>query len=477
MMELFSKLAIQKKEILLVSVPPWGVHNPPLGLAYLSQYLRQNSIRVSTFDFNIELYRRIDHAWHKLWLPENKNRWSDPVEFERLKDQFNEEIDWAVNRIYKSKSRVVGFSVVDPKERMTIEIIKRLLDKDGKKRIVLGGPAVSTPQQRKIFVDHIGSSIDYFVVGEGEQTLLSIMQQYRRHNYCLSQAIETTRPNIEKAQNSDLQSIPFPTFEEFDLSKYDGGSLNVEWSRGCISRCVFCKGKRILGNFRMKKAEKIVEALAFYYRRYGVTYFVVTDNLLNGNVKELDQICNLLIQKRLPIQWEGQGIPYALMTADLLNKMRMAGCCKMQWGLESGSDVLLQRVGKGNIFKVSEAQSVIRDAYRAGIQTELFLIVGFPGENETEAQKTQQFIRSNHKYIHRIKSINTLHLIHGTELYEHAEQYNLCLPETDWHYLWWEKGGDNGYDQRVRRAKALLKLAEECGIFVQEHNLTEGNHA
>ncbi|MBU1864421.1 MAG: radical SAM protein, partial [Candidatus Omnitrophica bacterium] len=466
--------APKHNDILLVTSPPWGVHNPPVGLAYLSTYLRSKGIRADVFDFNIGLYRRVDPKWHKLWLPEYKNWWSNPQKIQELVGEFSLDIAWAVERILQYDAPIIGFSVVDPKERVTIDMIRKILNKNRSKRIILGGPATSTPEQRAIFMEYIGSSLDYFVVGEGEEILSALLSDYRKRNFALSVEDEMKKPLIVQKNISDIDSIPHPTYEEFDFALYDGGSLIVEWSRGCISSCAFCKGKNLLGPFRMKSAEYIIKELAFQHAQHNVNYFVVCDNLLNGNVKELERVCDLLAERNLPIRWEGQGIPYRQMTLPLLKKMRAAGCCKIQWGLECGSDKILQNIGKGRIFTVNEAEVVIRNSHEAGIQTELFIIVGLPGENDAEFKKTEAFLRRNHTFIDRIKSINTLHLVHGTELFNHAEDYGLCFPADNWHYLWYSKDGNNDYPQRVKRARALIDLTDNLGIHVQEHNLCEG---
>ncbi len=149
----------------------------------------------------------------------------------------------------------------------------------------------------------------------------------------------------------------------------------------------------------------------------------------------------------------------------------------MQWGLECGSDKVLKNIRKGYIFTVSEAEKVIRNSHQTGIQTELFLIVGLPGEDHKEFKKTEAFIRRNYKYIDLIKSVNTLHLVHGTDLFDHAKEYGLCLPKHNWHYLWFSKDGHNDYSLRCLRAQSLIELANGMGIKVQEHNLLEGREA
>jgi len=100
--------------------------------------------------------------------------------------------------------------------------------------------------------------------------------------------------------------------------------------------------------------------------------------------------------------------------------------------------------------------------------------VGLPGESEKEFQKTINFVKRNSPYIDTIKSINTLHLIAGTQIYEEPESFNLApLPKDNWHYLWETKDG-NTYGVRKKRVEELLALASSSGIKVQETNIKEG---
>ncbi len=466
-------------DILLITAPPWGTHNPPTGLAYLSTFLQANDIKATVFDGNIEFYRRLEPQWHKLWLPEYKNRWGTNTHFDELQGEFSDHIDWMVEKILSFQAPVLGFSVVDPKERMTIEVIRRLLKRDNTKRILLGGPAISTPEQRQIFQRTIGDAIDYFVEGPGEEILLEIMLRYRRDEYSSPSDKPTDSPLVVHKKIRNLDSIPFPTYEEFNFKLYDGGGFFVEWSRGCISSCAYCKGRHLLGPYNMKKAEHIVSELQYLVKQFNFDHFIICDNLLNGNTAELGKLCDQIIEVGLNITWEGQGIPYKKMTLPLLKKMKAAGCLKLQWGLESASDNLLKNVNKGKIFSVVDVETVLHNGHEAGIKNEIFLIVGLPGENDHEFGKTLSFIEKNSQYIDLIKSVNTLHLVHGTDLYEYAKtEYDLLLPEDDsWYYQWQSKDGHNDYSQRVVRANKLLEKAKDLGIHVQEHNLYEGHNA
>ena len=144
----------------------------------------------------------------------------------------------------------------------------------------------------------------------------------------------------------------------------------------------------------------------------------------------------------------------------------------MQIGVESGSKRMLQLMNKP--YLPQTAAENIKAAKKSGMETEIFLLVGFTGESEREFRRTIDFIKKSSRYIDTIKSINTLHLIAGTEIYENPEKFNLALlPKDNWHYLWETKDG-NTYAVRKRRAEELLELASSFGIKVQETNIKEG---
>ena len=161
-------------DILIVNLPPWAQENPHIGIAYLGAYLRSRGLVMDVLDLNKHFCLR-HPDFTMLWHVENKNFWSNKESFSLILDLFKVEIDEAVNKVASSACRVIGFSVVDPKERLTIELIRRIKDKAPEKKIILGGPATSTCEQRQIFLDNVDKDIDVFVLGEGEKTLFTVL--------------------------------------------------------------------------------------------------------------------------------------------------------------------------------------------------------------------------------------------------------------------------------------------------------------
>jgi len=467
-------------EVVLVTMPPWGFENPPVGLAYLSTYLRAHGIPTQVIDYNIRFYNGVHEIYRMLWHVENKNFWSNDDAFAVVRHALRGLIDEAVEELVELAPPLLGFSVVDPKERLTIEIIKRFREHNRTTRILLGGPACFTPEYRQIFIDQAGDLIDGYAVGEGEETLLEAARRVAAGEALndipglLIRDAQGVCRLIPRPPIVDLDSVPAPTYDEFDHAVYPGDSLIVEWSRGCIGNCTYCKGKQISGDYRRRGAKAVFAELKRHRDRHGYRRFTVSDNLFNGDLETLEELCDRIIDAKLDIRWNAEGIPLPGMTRALLDKVAAAGCEEVQWGLESASPKILKAMGKGRYFTPEQAQRVIRDSHEAGLKTCLFIIIGFPGEPAEDFALTSDFIRANAAWIDQIKSINALHIITGTPLHLHPDRFGLELPEIDYHYLWRSTDGANTPAVRNRRIRELLALCREMNIEVRETNLTEG---
>jgi len=468
---------MEKQDILLVNLPPWGVENPPIGLGYLDAYVRSKGLKSEVYDFNVYFHNQAPDSYKMLWHVENKNFWSNENTFPVVYKLFKEYVDYAVKKISLCRTDLVGFSVVDPKERITVEVIKQVKAREPEKKIILGGPACSTQEQREFFINSAAGCIDYFVVGEGEETLYEIIQKKQQASggnlAGTASKINGIWQALSRKPIPSLDSIPFPDYRSFDLSQYIAKkTLLVEWSRGCLGKCSFCKNYRLVEGYRRRSPEHILKELNFLQNNYGVDAFTVCDNLMNGDVEQLNGICRGIIENNIQMRWSGQIAPRRQMSGNLFKRMFKAGCFKVQIGVESGSEKVLKLMKKP--YLPQTAAQNLKAAKNSGMETEIFLMVGLPGESEKEFQKTINFVKRNSPYIDTIKSINTLHLIAGTQIYEEPESFNLApLPKDNWHYLWETKDG-NTYGVRKKRVEELLALASSSGIKVQETNIKEG---
>ncbi|MCO4782138.1 MAG: radical SAM protein [Candidatus Cloacimonetes bacterium] len=474
----YAEFKKSKVDIALVTCPPWGYLNPPAGIAKLSSYLRSKDKIAQVFDFNVKFYSVYEEL-QRLWHVENKSYWSNDITFDVILHLYEDDIEEAVESILKSNTKLIGFSAVDPKERMTIEFIRRLRERDSELTIILGGPVCGTTEYRNIFRDKLGQhGVNLYAIGEGEETLMDILRNYEQQKP-LEGILGTCHLDkdlnwvfAEKRQFINLLDMPITTFEEFDLSDYNCQELIIEWSRGCIGTCAFCKAKVLDGMFRNYSPEHIVESLRYYSEVLKIQDYTICDLAFNGNWKMLEKVADLLIEANLDIRLKAQGIPRRQMKLPLLQKFKKAGFVEIQWGIESGSDKVLKAMDKSWMFTIEEAQEVVRNCHLAEIRTYMFCIVGFPTEEEEDFQMTYDFIDRNSEYLDMVKSVNGLHIITDTPVHHKAEEFGLVLPEENYHYLWSMPG--NTHEIRQDRTKRLLELIKVKGLACIETNLLEG---
>lgn len=468
-----------RPEVALVAMPPWGVNNPPVGLAYLSSYLRDHDVQTEMFDYNINFYNSLPQPYKLLWHVENKNYWSNEDTFKTIRHALDDHLQRAVQEILDSGCQVIGFSVVDPRERITVEMIRLIRAKNKHARIILGGPACHTPDYRRILEEKAGHLIDGYCIGEGEEVILEVVRHVREGRpiadipglLTISDGKSTFEP---RPPVKDMSTLSFPRYEEFDFNAYPGDSLILEWSRGCIGSCTYCKGKEIGGRYRCRPADHIFAELKHHVEINGYDNFTICDPLFNGDLKVLENLCDKIIAAGYKIRWNGEAIPRKNMSGELIKKLAQAGCYEIQYGIECASDSVLGLMNKSRFFTVAEAARVIRATHEAGIRTSLFILTGFPGETVADHELTVKFIEDNAKWIDQIKSINSIHIITDTPLHKKAKEFELVLPEMDYHYLWSTVDGTNTPEERNRRTRAILKVCNKLGIEVLETNLAEG---
>ncbi len=474
---------MEDTDILLVNPPPWGVEDPPTGIANIATFLKNKRIKVSCYDINIELFNKVPKELKLLWHVENKNFWKNSKTFQKLVKIFKEFIDLSVKKIVNYNAPIIALNVVDPKERITIELIKRIKQKLPNTNILLGGPGTYTEEARSWFTNEIPNLVSGFIIGEGEETLYETVNALLKNQSIKKIPGLLINHNIKEFKPRKLLSINkqnlWPTYEEFNLDEYHSDLLRIEWSRGCISKCVFCKGKTLNPGYRFRNPKSIVDELEYHVKHNNIRKFVVVDLTVNGNLKKLEEVCDLIIKRKLNIKWLAEGIPRANMNSELWTKIKKSGCYEFQFGLESGSDKILKLMKKKHLVK--EAENCIKKASKTGIRVGLFILVGFPGETEKDFDMTLDFIKKNTKYISYIKSINAVHLIEDTDLKDNHKKYGVVLskkksgkePEEGIHYKWKTKDG-NTWKIRKTRMNKIYSLLTNLNIPLVETNYDEG---
>ena len=453
--------------ILLVIGPPWGVNAPPMSLGYLSKFLRSQKFDCRILDLNVISYGDAPIHQRQLWDVENDYVWrnTNPVEMIAKIDGF-----WRlVDEIIESKYEIVGFSLIDPNQFVSCEIIKKVKNARPRKIIVTGGPVCATLEERIWLKGNTNGLVDFMVVGEGEKPLSRLVERLRLglgdEEITLPGVVDCRRNEDMIPRSMDpplnLQDISFPDYDGFPLERYKGKTAAVLWSRGCISNCTFCKEKSLWDRYRTRSVDDILEEIKFH-KSGGIHEFVVYDSLVNGMPEHLERLCDRIITHKLGIRWSALAIPNRSLDIELLRKMKLAGCFVLIFGLESGSEKVLKRMRKR--FLLQEAIETLSRTKHSGIQTAINIIVGFPGETEADFDKTCGFLERYHPLIDRIDAITPFQLVKGTYISNHHEEFEIELPKERAHEYWSTSDGMNTHEIRMRRRKRIVEICKRVGI-------------
>jgi anaerobic magnesium-protoporphyrin IX monomethyl ester cyclase len=388
-------------DVLLVNPPrqtPQKADFPPLGLAYLSAVLKRQGHAVQVID-------------------------ASPFSWGRLADLLREKAPSIVGVPCWTLERGQAFKVA----RMARQILPRV-------KVVLGGHhATAFPDQMFRCAD-----ADAVVLGEGEETILELTRAllegtelsgipgivFRRDG----QVIRT----VERPFISDLDSIPYPDYSNFDLGQYlglpevRGRAASLITSRGCPHRCTFCSGSRFWRHtWRGRSAANVLGEIEWLYSQQDVRNVMFYDDNFTVKKERAIEICSGILDRGLQIRW-ATASHVTHINAELLDWMKRAGCYRIDFGVETGNPQMLRDIEKGQTVEQIERAFML--AHQARINPRAFLMVGNPGETMETIDQTVALMKRIRPYNSRTAGI--LWVLPDTPIYERAKSQGFLTDES-----------------------------------------------
>jgi radical SAM superfamily enzyme YgiQ (UPF0313 family) len=457
----------KSNKILLIQAPPWGVYAPPLGVSYLATYLKSFDFTVDVLDLNIEIFYSANEEVRKKWDTQDFEFWASG----KAVNMLGEQVESLVDRVASFDACIIGFSTTfasAPFVNVFLSVIRNKIHNDS--IIIIGGAGANYQETRSLFKRDF---IDYIIIGERQYSLLYLLKELQENrailsnaNYIIWKDESHDRAVCLKASSDNsinIDDIPFPTFEEFNLDFYTQTDLlPLISSRGCVRSCHFCCDAPLKKPYRCRSPEKVVKEIEHHIGIYNRRRFEFSDLLINGDLNFLDKFCSLLIDKNINICWGGQATVRKDMDINLFRKMKKAGCGGLTFGCESFSDNVLKLMHKGMTSR--NAKDTFIKTKKAGMLVEINLIVGFPGEEDEDLEKTIKFIRENAKRIDKINSLNICTVGPGMHIYDHLEKYNIDRSTLTDLYAWYNKDLSNTIEKRAERHKRLLSVCSELNL-------------
>lgn len=368
---------------------------PPLGLAYISAFIKRYGYEVKIFDAHLMAVKGFITG-----------RYSSLEEVEND----------LISELYEFGPDLIGVSCLFHFIYRTAHRIVRRVKERIKNVVTVMGGAYPTVSGEVALSD---SSVDFIIQGEGEKPFFNLLETLNGRGDSGGFAAGIAYRN-EKGQTvgigtyaalDSLDDIPFPDRTDFVLEdyyrygrhliqkfeEYEGRELKIATltaTRGCVFDCSFCISKRIWGGgLRTRNPENILREMEFLKKEHGIEYFAFNDDNLLINRKFSRALLQGMIDSKLNVRWTTAGMSVRGLNEELVQLAVESGCLVFNLAIESANQEVLASIRKP--VKIDEAVCAVdtirkhKNSYVMGL-----FMLGFPEETEEQFFKTIRFGKS-----------------------------------------------------------------------------------
>ncbi len=352
------------------------------------------------------------------------------------------EKDWKIG-----KADIYGTTIYAPTLNISERIAKICKTINPYSKVVAGGAhPTAVPKQ-------ISNAFDVVGIGEGEEIIIDIAKDYPNNKRFYKKSLE---------RNLDI--YPNPAYHLVDLfsykRKFEGEqAITILTSRGCPYSCAFCGLPEQHKKMKYRTPKNVTEEIKSIQEKYGINKFNFQDDTFTVNKSRLHKMLGLFEPLGIGFRAHGRS---GLDTLEDYVKLKEAGCNVVAWGIESGSQKILDLMNKQTTVKQNE--EVIRMAREVGLLTRAFFIIGFPGEDKQTIKETKEFIeRANpDQYF-----VSNFVPYPGTDVWNNPEKYGITKIYTDFEKYY--QVDDTGFGSRNIETKDLpTKEFKEIEIDFRE---------
>lgn len=375
---------------------------PPLGILCIAAYLEQKGIKADVYDSTFS-------------------------SLDKLKSYFLDELPDIVG-VYTNLMtklnvlKIVSFVKSEPAL--------------GHTKIILGGPEVRN--HAKNFLKY---GADAIVFGEGEETMLELIEIYStQSNPDLTNIAGTAYRdkggdvviNPERTLIKDINQLPFPDRSKINVQEYldtwkkkHGISvLNVSTMRGCPYSCKWCSRAVYGSSYRRRDPRLVVDEIQYLQKNFSFDMIWFVDDVFTINHRWLREFVDVINSRKVTIRYE------IITRADRLNEetvqlLQQSGCFRVWIGAESGSQKIIDAMDRR--VKVEQVRTMIKLVQSYGMQAGTFIMLGYPGEDENDIKETLHHLKDSNPDQF---TITVAYPIKGTPLYTEVE--NVFIDKLPW---------------------------------------------
>lgn len=348
---------------------------PPIGLAYLSSFLKKNNFEVSIID-------GVGEAIDNIYSFDNGNYFLHGLTANQISSRI------------PNGSTLIGISCMFSSEwHYYRQLIKTIKANHPNKTIIVGGEHVTADWRNLL---ELSPEVSFCVIGEGEETLMELLNAIKNDSDLKNvqgiafkndnQIIQTPRRN----RITDLDAMPNPDWSDIPIQAYlnAGNSMSginkralpILASRGCPYKCTFCTSPQMWGTKMYYRSPKLViEEIKFLYSKYQINHIDMIDIVGLFNLAWTKDFLNELIQADLPVTWlHAAGTRSEIMNQEILNLLFQSKAIRIHFSPESGSKTTLNRIGKH--IRLDKFLKTVESASQVGLSIRSALIIGFPNQ-------------------------------------------------------------------------------------------------
>ncbi len=370
--------------------------NPPLGLCYIAAYLKKRGFT------NIVA---VDFTLHKGYDYLNANEYLKKIPL---------------------KADLYGIYCMTVQFQWLVQVTAYIKKYNPKALVVAGGPHASTCAEECLR----RAGVDVAVKGEGEEAFTQIAagRTFLSIKGACYLNDKEKFVNSERAFVEDLDALPFPDRDLFNIKKYkrtihNEKAVHIVTLRGCPYSCAFCDKQSVGTNMRYRSVENVMQEVDYIHARYGWNTVVIYDDIFTLKRERVYRFCEEFKKRKL--KWRCWSRTNTI-DREMLVRMKDAGLVSITFGVESGDDRILSKIRKQTTAKQNKDALLLCKELHLPVRCSI--MYGNPGENLGSVKKTIAMIKETQP---DEWNLAILAPIPGSDIWENPKRYGIGF-DKEW---------------------------------------------